>query len=383
LTTIEIPTVTHLRKNFLDDETALLSYHLSDSVITIFNITKGKADCIQKPLYGDFHSDVASLVNYLHSNATVDQNIYNRLYQFLIDRIPQKRLIIIPDDELNYLPFEVLKDGTGKYLIEDHTVQYHYSTALLNKEKEKWKPQSVIAFAPFAASSFRKNGFSFSQLRNSSSEINGWDSKTFLNTTATKQNFLNTLQQNDVIHFATHAAANDSNNNLSYIAFYPSGSDYLMYAQEIYNLPLKNTHLVILSACETGSGNLVRGEGVMSLSRAFAYAGCPNIITSLWKADDAATSYIIQRFQRYLKKGYSIDKAIQVAKKDFLKDDQVNPRMKDPAYWGHLVFIGNYTPAKNESIIWLIIAIAGIILLAILKKIKSRNSGTHRLSQEE
>ena len=73
-----------------------------------------------------------------------------------------------------------------------------------------------------------------------------------------------------------------------------------LYAPEISNLKLDSTQLVILSACETGTGQLVKGEGLMSLSRAFAYAGCPDIITSLWKAEDKTTAFLTQQLHYYL-----------------------------------------------------------------------------------
>src|ERR1041385_508618 len=107
-------------------------------------------------------------------------------------------------------------------------------------------------------------------------------------------------------HLATHAIVSNDEPLNSFIAFYPSNdpNDYRLYAREIYNMDLDSTELVILSACETGTGKLVKGEGLMSLSRAFAYAGCPNIITSLWKAEDKATSFITRRLHVYLDKGF-------------------------------------------------------------------------------
>src|SRR6185369_4542872 len=121
----------------------------------------------------------------------------------------------------------------------------------------------------------------------------------------------------------------------SYVAFSPVNdqSDYRLYAEEIYSMDLDSTDLVILSACETGSGQLIKGEGLMSLSRAFAYAGCPNIITSLWKAEDKATAYIGRRLHQYLQKDYPKDEALQKAKLDLLNSREIGPRFKTPNYW--------------------------------------------------
>ena len=102
----------------------------------------------------------------------------------------------------------------------------------------------------------------------------------------------------------------------------------------------------------------------MSLSRAFAYAGCPNIITSLWKAEDKATAYIIRRLHHYLQKGFSKDRALQKAKLDLLQDKNLDPRYKSPNYWAHLIFIGNYESGKKTSG-WIWIA-GGVVLIVLL-----------------
>jgi hypothetical protein len=110
----------------------------------------------------------------------------------------------------------------------------------------------------------------------------------------------------------------------------------------------------------------------MSLSRAFAYAGCPNIITSLWKAEDKTTAFITQRLHHYLAKGLTKDKALQSAKIDLLNDKNIDPRFKQPRYWAHLIFIGNYeTDGRKNN--WWIIALAiiiGSIAYLFIKKIK-------------
>ena len=108
--------------------------------------------------------------------------------------------------------------------------------------------------------------------------------------------------------------------------------------------------MVILSACETGNGRLVRGEGIMSISRAFSFAGCPNMITSLWKATDKTTAFITRQLHIYLDKGYSRDIALQKAKTDLLNSNEISPTLKTPNYWAHLVFIGNYEPARRPFV---------------------------------
>jgi CHAT domain-containing protein len=150
-----------------------------------------------------------------------------------------------------------------------------------------------------------------------------------------------------------------------------------LYAGEIYDLQLDSTQLVILSACETGAGQLVRGEGLMSLSRAFAYAGCPNIITSLWKAEDKATAFIAKRLHYYLQKNYSNDEALRQAKLDFLKSKEVEPRFKTPNYWAHFIFIGNYQHERSTSyFLWIVGVIILLVVVGfIIKKMVPHKAG--------
>ena len=157
----------------------------------------------------------------------------------------------------------------------------------------------------------------------------------------------------------------------SYIVFNnKSDSLYKLYSEEVYNLSLTHTQLLILSACKSGTGDWVKGEGLMSLSRAFTYAGCPNIITSLWKAHDFSTAYICRRIHYYLNRDYSVDRALQQAKMDYLSDPSVNPRLKHPYYWCHLVFIGNFQQEKPSYILGyslLVLSIVGLGMLYVWK----------------
>jgi CHAT domain-containing protein len=270
-----------------------------------------------------------------------------------------KRLIIIPDDELNYLPFESLVDPNGNYLLQNIRVQYQYATSLLRKENINLEEHTTLSIAPFANIS---RG-ALSKLPASYNEIATLNGSRYFDTAATKNTFLNDVNKFQVVHLATHAEVNLKEGERSYIAFAgPKGDSSLLYAREIYDLNLDHTELVILSACETGAGNLVKGEGIMSLSRAFTYAGCPNIIASLWKADDVSTAYITKKLHHYLDEGISIDEALQKAKLDYLKDDTIHPRMKTPFYWSHLVYIGNVNSEKTSNkLLWILGG--GVILL--------------------
>lgn len=381
---VRIPQVQTLQER-LDNTTALLSYHLSGKDMLILVLTKNNLHYYRTALPEGFIRQVDAFKNALHRNdgkeryagAQVADTLYKTLiYPLNHDIMPLERLIIIPDDELNYLPFEALQDENGKYLIEKFSVQYQYSAALLGADLSGSKAMPVAAFAPFTENGFQDpQGDSFSALPASKEEISGLQGNILTGRKALKQTFLSQANHYGIIHLATHASVDNKTPLRSYIAFSPTVPDYKLYASEIYDMNLDSTQLIILSACETGDGRLVKGEGLMSLSRAFAYAGCPNIITSLWKAEDKTTAFLTQRLHHYLEKGLTKDKALQKAKLDLLKDPGTDPRFKTPNYWAHLLFIGNYETDYHRSNWWWIglfitIATAGYIYI----KTRSRRS---------
>ena len=127
--------------------------------------------------------------------------------------------------------------------------------------------------------------------------------------------------------------------------------------------------LVILSACETGKGRLISGEGVMSLSRAFSYAGCPSVITSLWKAEDNATAFIMQQLHKSLQQGLNKDEALQKAKLDYLKSDKIEARFKTPDFWANLILVGDPSgiyKSKSQLTYWLVGVTAFVLAVFFL-----------------
>lgn len=381
----QIPAVAKLQEE-ISNKTALISYHLSDNELLALLIANNRFTYLRTPLSPAFFNSIDSFKQSLQSVA--DDRPYSgsvhsaSLYRILIAPMlssltGKKRVIIIPDDELNYLPFEALQDEKGNYLVQKFAVGYRYCTALFETGSPASKSKNILAFAPFASEGYTDSlGTKLSALPASREEISNLAGKILADTDATKKNFLSNVNQYGIIHLATHASADNETPSRSFIAFHPSSptsnDDYKLYAPEIYDMKLDSTDLVILSACETGAGQLIKGEGLMSLSRAFAYAGCPNIITSLWKAEDKTTAFITQRLHHYLARGLTKDKALQSAKLDLLNDKKIDPRFKQPRYWAHLIFIGNYeleSPKNNWWIVALTI-ILGAVAYLFIKKIK-------------
>jgi len=182
---------------------------------------------------------------------------------------------------------------------------------------------------------------------------------------ATSSSFLSKAQQCRILHLATHACIDEENPELNKIYF---AGDYIAGA-DLNNLKL-NAELAVLSACNTGSGKLVKGEGVMSLSRGFILSGCPSTLMSLWAVDDCTTSQIMLGFYQHLKKGLSKDAALRQAKLDHLSTaDKVNSH---PYYWAAFVHSGNADPMQFSGLLaeykWLILFLAGLFLYFLFRK---------------
>ena len=110
-----------------------------------------------------------------------------------------------------------------------------------------------------------------------------------------------------------------------------------LQAWEIFGLKL-NADLVTLSACETGLGEEMAGEGIIGLTRAFMYAGTPSVVVSLWRVSDESTSLFMQSFYGHLKAGDTKDVALQEA----MQELRANPKYSHPLFWAPFVLVGDY-----------------------------------------
>jgi CHAT domain-containing protein len=267
------------------------------------------------------------------------------------------------------VPFEMLVNAKdGGLMLNQFAISYNYSANFFGDQKLPADHEyKVLAMAPFSEN--KNQGVILPSLPSSADEINHLPGKILVGTAANKTDFIASCGQFPIVHLATHAVANDADPLGSYIEFYGLKSDadtiHRLYEQEIYNLDMKQARLLILSACETGSGSLVNGEGIISLSRAFSYAGCKSVVTSLWKADDISTAFIVKRLHHYLQKGLAKDEALQKAKIDYLNNNDIDERFKTPAWWAHLVLIGDQQPLIESGLNWYII-LAAVLLISLL-----------------
>ncbi len=358
----------------IEKNTAFIDYFLGENVLYYLVVDKESYNIVKRENASEINNLVLELYAKVNTPPNIDaykgHELSKRTYEALLAPVEpimkkSKKLIIARHDILGFLPFEILeKKGESDYMLFDYTISYANS-ASLHFDNEINKPQTdIIAYAPFSngkqSGIFRDKGFK--ALPASINEMGEISGQIFQDNKATKLNFQETYRNKGIIHFATHAQVNDADPLKSFIALYPEGKDFKLYTPELYNLSLENTQLVVLSACETGKGQIRKGEGIISLARAFQFAGCPSVITTLWNAHDESIAKLSEKFYYYLKKGYATDEAIRLSKIDLIQSESDHP-----FYWSNFVLIGKSSVIQIDSnnILYLWIGLLSGLLVAI------------------
>jgi CHAT domain-containing protein len=380
----DFPSIEKL-KNSIGPDQALVSFYNTPEKIVVFVLTNSSLDHIELNNGEAIRRNIFSWIQILQSAESgvhvyagkLKDSLYLQFVKPFAELAGKKEeWIIIPDGPLFLLPFESLPgDGDGKLILESHDVSYQFSARFIIDDEEHANMQStqnaVLSFAPFSqkGASLKSEGASWlEKLPYSKDEISGLNGKHFEGEHAEKKEFIKYLNSYPVVHLATHAITDLENPSASYIAFFPATGikqEDFLYLDEIYSLKMDSCKMIVISACETGRGELVKNEGVMSFARAFLYAGCPSTINTLWKADDRSTSEIFQSFYKYLEAGFSKSRALRNAKMDFIRN---NPVDRNPAFWSHIILTGNPVSLykKKQPWIWVVLAIGCCTILFFL-----------------
>lgn len=312
-----------------------------------------------------------------------------------------KHLLIAPDGELNLIPFAALVDEQERYLLETYQITYLTSGRDLLRQPETSTANPPLIFAdpqydqpgktqPGAVLVAERGSnqtatdlaqLSFAPLAATAPEaeaIHGLlpSAQMFTGIAATE----NQLKQNPrplLLHLATHGFflrntteapsngqrgsvtaipdSDDSSSNpllrsglaLAGFNLRKSGSeDGVLTALEVSGLDLRGTKLVVLSACQTGLGDVATGEGVYGLRRAFTLAGAETQLTSLWYVNDLATKELMINYYQRLQRGEGRSDALRQAQLDFLKKEDALHR---PYYWAAFVPIGAWQPMSFQK----------------------------------
>lgn len=356
----------------LSNDEALLEYHLTANTIFSLCINSQTFNITLKPI----DNLNAHVIDLIRGTKTGLLNIStSEIHKYLIEPHEQllnnkSKLVVIPNEMLAQLPFELITTSHNQTLIHRHSIAYNYSSALwlMNREKEKTKSavKSMLAVAPvfassssgeiFVESSFRSHFTSDSlvfranalaAIPQSAEEIIavktmvekqwGINVDILLHSQATKDKFMQKLAHTDIAHLATHGFVDRANPFVSGLALFPNndkfGTNDIFFHYELYNMDL-NANLVVLSACNTGVGSIDSAEGILAIPRGFIFAGVPNVIASLWKVHDQKTKQFMVEFYNHLLNGNSYAEALRRAKLHFISTGYL------PMDWAGFVLIG-------------------------------------------
>ena len=327
---------------------AVLQYFAGDSALYLFCISPDQAWLWQmEHPYAEVQSffrmvsDTSDIAK--ASNREALTLISYELYRSLLAPVRQqeislpKRLTIIPDNYLARIPFEALltQSSYGEsekipFFLYQHICRYAYSASTLLTPRTQQSPASkhVLGVAPVRFSRFNDLLFSEIEVNNIIEALGG---KPLTHEQATKANVLEQLSDYRVLHFSTHAIAESGS---PFIVFH----DTNLYLPEIYSLQT-SAEMVALSACETLVGDMQKGEGIMSLARAFQFIGVPSLTATLWSVADQSTQRIMQAYYHNLALPLPKDEALHQAKLTYL--EQADLSSQAPFYWAPLVLVGD------------------------------------------
>ncbi len=372
-----------MKKN-LKSNCVILEYFISEQTVFLFFISHNKTQVFEIPRDGQLFDQIAAFKRAIE---TLDRDNYlfyaELLYQKLIGPASsmlqnKDRLIVIPDGPLFYIPFDALIIPTTAgakntidmssldYLVKEYDISYHLSATLYYKSRNysRARKKQFFGYAPGYDRVDDKSGGKISKpvmneilaeriknlqpLPYSKAEVrsihrlfrkSGHKSRVRLNHKASKANLLKDIDRADILHLATHSIIQPENPKQSAIVFAPRNGDYkdVLFSGEIVGLKL-NAELVVLSSCESGVGKLVKGEGMLSLTRGFLYAGAANILISLWKVWDKSTRDLFLAFYLNVLDGRGYTHALCEAKRKLARD----PNTAFPVNWSGFILIGGY-----------------------------------------
>jgi CHAT domain-containing protein len=356
---VNIPSISQIQAT-LDDKTALYSYFIGSrsNKIIVYQITKNGFTAESRNLPDDFDNHLNGYLNAINYQVF---DLYLLTAQtlfkvFFPTAIPKgiERLIIIPAGKVGTIPFGALITDKVKTKTEDYTILpylgnkyaigYQYASTLYyylaSGTQISTNANTVFLCAPV-------NFKTLPDLPGTSEEIANLQKIFAKKSIATEvylendavESIIKTKDMHNYryIHFATHGLVNEASPELSRLSLFEiegDSEDGSLFSGEIYNLDL-SAQLVTLSACETGLGKISEGEGIIGLSRAFAYAGANNILVSLWSVSDRSTAQLMIDFYDAIEnENYS--KALQKAQSKLI----AHPIYSKPFYWAPFIIVG-------------------------------------------
>jgi len=399
----------------LSKEKNIIEYVLSDEKIYSILINNGhlyfndiQYDKGFKDSILTYHQQISNGGNLNFSNneysrfVELSNYLYRQLIEPFADKLSDKPLLIVPDNELSLIPFESLVQkpdvssrvdyGGLPYLIKDYDISYTYSITLLEIQSKAMVDKNirkVFAMAPGYNKLSSESGSEGSGYRDSLGPLKGakqevtlirdrLKGKHYFNKKATEEEFKKHASEYSLLHLAMHTLINDEEPLYSKMIFTPdadSVEDGLLHTYELRELKL-NADLVVLSACNTGFGRISNGEGIIGLSRGFLQSGCRSLLATLWSVSDLISIDIINGFYENLEAEKDLATSLSEAKRSYLENNQ--GFYTHPFFWSGFIVIGNTEPiqlyktfpTKKLFLILSGILIASLLLLLLYKRKK-------------
>jgi CHAT domain-containing protein len=387
--------LSELQTSLGKERAALLEFFEGEKRRYVFYVDARRAEVFELENNADFQALVSGFVQLLHDRerflrqpaeawqafTTAARSLYGALLERPLRDCPAtvERLLLVPGHGLSAVPFACLltadlPEGTDRdyrqlpYLLRRFSVFYAPSASVWQQaffQKKKGKSNARYAgFAPDYAGAAYPGMAAPAPLLFSKKEVEAGASvfggEVFFGKNATEQAFRR--QSARLLHLAAHALPDEANPLLSKLLLLPADTseDGLLHAYEVYGLQLP-AQLAFLGACHTAAGQYERGEGLMSLERAFQYAGCPSLLSSLWAADDAAAAMLASFFWENIAAGLPKDVALQQAQLRFLQAG--DPALAAPCYWGGWRLSGEAGAVESAGMRWWWMVLGGVVLI--------------------
>jgi CHAT domain-containing protein len=382
------PIIMRELQNYLSAGETLIDYFLSNQYnngkreLYIFTVSHSKieyhltyldsnfissVDCLKQAAINNQNTTSSKITYKSHIDALND--LYKKLILPVEANLEGNTIIIVPDEEIAYLPFDAFirekpesdqVDYEGlKYLIYDYTISYGYTSSLIFKNRsESNKTSLVYTFSPDYGdnqSNIEKDLIALHGVRREISSISKFfNGRNFDGGEATESNFKHLIKKSAIFHLAMHSQTDKTNSKYSYLIF-DNRSDTIEDGR-LFNYEIGTSRIVspmiVLSACNTGNGDLYQGEGLMSLTRGFILAGASSVINTFWDVNDEASAVIMTNFYSHLSKGDAKDIALRLSKLEYLKS--TSPTYANPFYWAAYKVMGDKSPIKSGTNLFLI-----------------------------
>jgi len=343
----------------LPSNVQLVVYSTLKDRLGIWHVTADQFNYVESPigersLESEINGLIDVVVNRLGSKDEVSASS-SKLYSILLTPLEkhldrQKQIVVVPDGPIGKVPFAMLMNSSGRYLIEDMTAAYSPSSSVFVRTTKAAKHRSPAVERLLAVGDpafDRSEQPSLDALPSAAEEARSiatlyQNPSTLIGAEATRSRFLAQLPSANIVHFAGHYVASETSPANSRLVLAKEADQSDLRLDELAKLRLDRSMLVILSACETNSENIIPGEGSTGIAQKFLAIGAPLVIAGNWKIDSESTAEIMKIFHhnRRMARMTSID-ALRHAQLAALRDKKGEPR--PPFYWAAFAAIGGST----------------------------------------